>query len=139
MPCQDETRAPGAGLRAGRRRARSVRRPLPRRRRRVPPIATLHYNDGVPSESVQQISILKVRRGTTQQTLDWVVVEEPLEIRVGGEQLAVLMRTPGHDLELAAGFCLTEGVVARFADIGGIRHCQEDPARPSREGPNAVD
>jgi FdhD protein len=100
---------------------------------------SLHYNDGVPLESVRQISILKVRQEKAQQTLDWVVVEEPLEIRVEGEQLAVLMRTPGHDLELAAGFCLTEGVVGRFADIGAIRHCPEDPDHPSREGPNAVD
>jgi FdhD protein len=36
-----------------------------------------------------------------------VAVEEPLEIRVGGEPVAVTMRTPGHDEELALGFCLT--------------------------------
>jgi FdhD protein len=93
----------------------------------------------VPIESVRQIPILKVRREKTQETLDWVVVEEPLEIRVEGEQLAVLMRTPGHDLELAAGFCLTEGVVGRFTDIGAIRHCREESESPGREGPNAVD
>ncbi|HYV85298.1 MAG TPA: formate dehydrogenase accessory sulfurtransferase FdhD [Patescibacteria group bacterium] len=90
-------------------------------------------------DSVRQVSILKARRGEVRETLDWVVVEEPLEIRVQGEQLAVLMRTPGHDMELAAGFCLTEGVVGRFADIGAIRHCREDRDPPDREGPNAVD
>jgi len=50
---------------------------------------------------------------------DAVAVEEPLEIRIGGEPVAVTMRTPGHDEELALGFCLTEGlrpVSARLPD-----------------------
>jgi len=50
---------------------------------------------------------------------DDVAVEEPLEIRIGGEPVAVTMRTPGHDEELALGFCLTEGlepVSARIPD-----------------------
>ena len=41
---------------------------------------------------------------------DAVAVEEPLEIRVNGRPVAVTMRTPGHDVELALGFCLSEGV-----------------------------
>src|SRR5918994_508334 len=48
-----------------------------------------------------------------------LAVEEPLEIRVGGTPVAVTMRTPGHDEELALGFCLTEGlepVAARVPD-----------------------
>ena len=44
---------------------------------------------------------------------DTVVVEEPLEIRIGGEALTVTMRTPGHDLELAAGFLVSEGVISQ--------------------------
>jgi FdhD protein len=50
---------------------------------------------------------------------DLVAVEEPLEISIGGEPVAVTMRTPGHDEELALGFCLTEGlepVAARVPD-----------------------
>jgi FdhD protein len=46
---------------------------------------------------------------------DAVAVEEPLEIRIGGEPLAVTMRTPGHDEELALGFCLSEGIPATAA------------------------
>jgi len=54
---------------------------------------------------------------------DEVAVEEPLEIRVEGRPVAVTMRTPGHDAELAAGFLLTEGVIARGADIFEISEC----------------
>jgi FdhD protein len=47
--------------------------------------------------------------------LDDVAVEEPLEIRIGGEPIAVTMRTPGHDEELALGFCVSEGIPATAA------------------------
>src|SRR3989442_1130031 len=74
-------------------------------------------------DSVEQWSLWKVRQGQRRETSDWVVVEEPMEIRVDGQSLAVIMRTPGHDLELAAGFCLTEGVVRSIDDVGTIRQC----------------
>lgn len=58
------------------------------------------------------------------QTVDsGVVIEEPLEIRLNGEAVAVLMRTPGLEKELAAGFCLGEGLVADLTDIALVRHC----------------
>lgn len=56
--------------------------------------------------------------------IDLVAVEEPLEIRVRGEAVAVTMRTPGHDAELAAGFLFTEGLVRRREEIVEIAHCQ---------------
>jgi FdhD protein len=56
---------------------------------------------------------------------DLVVVEEPLEIRVGGASIAVTMRTPGNDRELAAGFCLTEGIVLSPDEIESIEICPE--------------
>ncbi|MEX0777110.1 MAG: formate dehydrogenase accessory sulfurtransferase FdhD [Phycisphaeraceae bacterium] len=61
--------------------------------------------------------------GTTTPRDDSVAVEEPLEIRLGDISLAVTMRTPGHDEELAAGFCLTEGIVSRAEEITGISPC----------------
>ena len=54
---------------------------------------------------------------------DDVVVEEPLEIRIAGERLAVTMRTPGHDRELVLGFLFAEGVIASTKDVLGIVHC----------------
>ncbi len=53
-----------------------------------------------------------VRLPGSGEVTDRVAVEEPLEIRIGGRPVAVTMRTPGHDEELALGFCLTEGLPA---------------------------
>ena len=52
-----------------------------------------------------------------------LAVEEPLEIRVGGRSLAVTMRTPGHDFDLAAGFLVSEGVITRSENFSSARYC----------------
>jgi FdhD protein len=69
--------------------------------------------------TTRRVSVRRLPATTTED--DRLAVEEPLEIRVGGRPVAVTMRTPGHDEELALGFCLTEGlhpVVARLpADL----------------------
>ena len=54
---------------------------------------------------------------------DVLAVEEPLEIRVGGKPLAVTMRTPGHDFELAAGFLVSEGVISAAEHFSMARYC----------------
>jgi len=53
---------------------------------------------------------------------DAVAVEEPLEIRIEGVSLAITMRSPGHDLDLAAGFLFTEGVIDGLDDLVSLRH-----------------
>ena len=60
------------------------------------------------------------------QVEDELVVEEPLEIRVGQQSLIVVMRTPGHDFELAAGFLYTESLITRSDDIEIIAYCDEE-------------
>ena len=57
------------------------------------------------------------------QRPDSLAVEEPLELRVGGQPLSVTMRTPGNDVELAHGFLLTEGAVARRDEVRTVRYC----------------
>ncbi|HWB77120.1 MAG TPA: formate dehydrogenase accessory sulfurtransferase FdhD [Nannocystaceae bacterium] len=55
--------------------------------------------------------------------IDTLAREEPLELRIAGVSIAVVMRTPGHDLELARGFALTERIVAHPREIIAVRHC----------------
>jgi FdhD protein len=64
------------------------------------------------------------------RTEDVVAVEEPLEIRVAGETVATLMRTPGDDHRLALGFLFAEGVLASADDVSAVYHC----GRPDHEG-----
>ena len=62
----------------------------------------------IPPHATGRVDALKLPGRLNES--DVVAVEEPLEIRIGGEPVAVTMRTPGHDEELALGFCLTEGL-----------------------------
>jgi len=54
---------------------------------------------------------------------DILAVEEPLEIRVGGRSMAITMRTPGHDVELALGFLVSEGVISSADHVWTARYC----------------
>jgi len=68
-----------------------------------------------PPYSAAAVDVLRLPAGATEP--DRVAVEEPLEIRIGGQPVAVTMRTPGHDEELALGFCLSEGLRPRAARL----------------------
>jgi FdhD protein len=65
-----------------------------------------------PANTTARVQLTRVPGG---EAADVVAVEEPLEIRIGGAPVAVTMRTPGHDEELALGFALAEGLVPRSA------------------------
>jgi len=65
---------------------------------------------------------LAAERAATRRP-DALAVEEPMELRVDGRALAVTMRTPGHDVELAHGFLLTEGVIATADELAAARYC----------------
>jgi FdhD protein len=64
-------------------------------------------------------------RGTVEAVDDKVVVEEPIEIRLGDVPLAVVMRTPGDDAELILGFAITEGIVLGPDDVSGVKDLGE--------------
>jgi FdhD protein len=68
-----------------------------------------------PPYSAAAVDVLRLPAGTTEP--DRVAVEEPLEIRINGRPVAVTMRTPGHDEELALGFCLSEGLRPESARV----------------------
>ena len=75
-------------------------------------------------------TVVSFRDATLIAREDQLAVEEPLEIRLGGQSLAVTMRTPGHDEELVAGFLLAERVIEGPEDIDVIAHYagpEDDP------------
>lgn len=77
--------------------------------------------------------IWKIEANSRQEQSDFLAVEEPLEIRIAygqaatrkQETLAVTMRTPGHDAELALGFLFTEGIISASTDVVAIRYTGE--------------
>jgi FdhD protein len=74
-----------------------------------------------PKQSIEITEVAEWRDGQVRRVTDYLAVEEPLEIRVNRVPLTVTMRTPGHDLELAAGFLLTEGIIEDATQLTGIR------------------
>lgn len=85
----------------------------------------------MPKSSVEGTEILRISGAEFETVPDLLVVEEPLEIRLGygpaddrqQKSISVTMRTPGHDLELAAGFLFTEGIIVNAEQIRRIEHC----------------
>lgn len=86
------------------------------------------------SES-RPVRVVRMSGDGVAHAMDAVAVEEPLEVRLHDRPFAVIMRTPGADRELAAGFLLAEGVIQSSADLGAVEHCRH-PDR--REAHNVV-
>ena len=97
----------------------------------------MHDNDAVPSA----IERVKARKTAGRAFVDSVVVEEPLQIRLkrGADEdvVAVTMRTPGADLELAAGFLYSEGVVTAPTELLEVKVCGDRSLTP-RQRANTV-
>ena len=85
---------------------------------------------------LHRVRVLRVSDTGAVPADDRAAAEEPLELRLHGRPFAVIMRTPGMDRELAAGFLLSEGIIGSSADIGAVEHCRH-PHHP--EVHNIVD
>jgi FdhD protein len=80
----------------------------------------------VTAPGSQKIEIARLRDERIETATEHVVVEEPLELQLDGSSIAVTMRTPGSDVELAAGFLVSEGIVEDAGAIATIAHCDEN-------------
>jgi FdhD protein len=78
-----------------------------------------------PAEGVREVEVTRVAQAGVEPAHDRVAHEEPLEIQLGGAPLAVVMRTPGHDVELVTGFLLTERIVGSLSLVESVHHGSE--------------
>ena len=79
------------------------------------------------SDATRDVALRRYAGGSGELGRDEVACEEPLEIRLGGVPLAVVMRTPGDDRELTLGFLSTERVIERPEQVESVRHCGASP------------
>ena len=78
----------------------------------------------MPSAPSRTVSLIRVGAGV-RAAEDYVAVEEPMEVRVNAAPFAVIMRTPGADRELAAGFLLAEDVIRSADELLAIELCED--------------
>jgi FdhD protein len=84
------------------------------------------------ARSVDLTQVTEWDDGKSHRKDDYLAAEEPLEIRIGADPLSVTMRTPGQDIELAAGFLFTEGLVQRRAQILALEELESASADENR-------
>ena len=83
-----------------------------------------------------KVPVRRVGEQELHEELDWIAVEEPLEIRlrytnnteIAVENIAITMRTPGNEFDLATGFLFTEGIIQCASDIEALRYINNDSA-----------
>src|SRR5450759_337437 len=95
------------------------------------------------SDPLRSVDVVRVRGSARAADVDRAATEEPLEIRLHGRPFAVIMRTPGADRELAAGFLLAERVITGPDDLGTIEYCTDhrhtaEAGRQENDGENIV-
>lgn len=86
-------------------------------------MTTIGADEAISTASTR---IVAWENGRWTERQDTLAGEEPLEIRLAGCSVAVTMRTPGNDFDLAAGFLLTEGIIHRREDIASMANCPAD-------------
>ncbi len=80
-----------------------------------------------PARGSAKLDHVRVEGARSRERSQPVVIEEPLEMRLNEQPVAVTMRTPGHDIELVLGFLVSEGIVEDPAAVLAIAHCEQNP------------
>ena len=88
------------------------------------------WRSSLDPERVMNVRVTHWKEHIQEQLEDHVTVEEPFEVRVNHRSLAVIMRTPGHDRELAMGFLFTERVIHHANDVQAIEDAMDDDGLP---------
>ena len=92
-----------------------------------------------PDKTSRHVSRQRIVGAASAENVpDSVATEEPLELKVAGRSLAVVMRTPGHDRELAAGFLWTEGIILQREDVVDLTYCGDADGKPQENVLNVV-
>jgi FdhD protein len=90
------------------------------------------------SEPFARVAVVQVRNGRRVEATDAAAAEVPLELRLQGRPFAVIMRTPGADRQLAAGFLLAERIIRGAGDLATIEHCVDPPTSSDDQRGNIV-
>ncbi len=88
------------------------------------------WRSALDPERVMQVEVTHWQESESVQRADQVTMEEPFEVRIGHQSLAVIMRTPGNDTELALGFLLTEGVIQQPDDVLTVESDSDEDGLP---------
>ncbi len=88
------------------------------------------WRSSLDPERVMNVRVTHWNERSQEQREDHVTIEEPFEVRVNHRSLAVIMRTPGHDHELAVGFLLSEGVIQSSEDVLAIEDAVDEEGLP---------
>jgi FdhD protein len=86
----------------------------------------------------RRVTRISLEAGEATERADLLAAEEPLGIRIDGQAVSLNMRTPGDDIDLTAGFLVSEGIVGSAADIASIRICDGQQCTHSHEAGDAV-
>jgi FdhD protein len=86
--------------------------------------------EATPRKRTERLVVTRTTPSGRRRRPDELIVEEPMTIQLDGTVVSTTMRTPGHDFELAAGFCFTEGLLAG-AQVTGVRYCANGAASAS--------
>lgn len=88
------------------------------------------WRSALDPERVVQVQVVHWQAQEQSQRTEQLTIEEPLEIRVAHRALAVIMRTPGHDFELARGFLFSEGLTPYIDDVLAVAYEQDADGLP---------